>query len=123
MAGETIKNADLKTLIQSLGLSATEFSRAIQVPKSNLSEMISNKRSISKGVMLKIRKKYPQVSMSWLITGEGEMFLNRELKTQNDNGAPIASLKECRDRNAELERQVKELKAEIYDLQKLLLHD
>jgi plasmid maintenance system antidote protein VapI len=119
MTGENQKNADLKTLIDSLHLTASEFSREINVPKSNLSEMMNNKRALSKGVMLKIKARYPQVNMSWMVTGEGEMFSKKEPAMTQES----AALLDCRRERQELENEVNRLKAELYDLYKQQLHD
>lgn len=119
MNGKTIKNADLKNLIDSLHLTASDFARELGIAKSNLSEMINNKRTISKGVMTKIKQRYPQVNMSWLVTGEGEMFSNKEPKED----ATTAALSDCRRENAELQNEINRLKAELYDLYKHRIND
>ena len=119
MTGKTFKNADLKNLIDALHLTAAEFSREIDVPKSNLSEMMNNKRALSKGVMLKIKKRYPQVNMSWLVTGDGEMFSKRELVDPDSQSA----ISDCEREKRELQNEINRLKAELYDLYKRQLND
>lgn len=57
---------------ESLGISKREFYSQIGVSRGTL----ESKSSITEDVMARFIARFPQVSPSWLLTGEGEMILN-----------------------------------------------
>lgn len=56
----------------------TDFANIIGKSKSQLSEMISNKRPISEQTVHIIISKFPEFNRTWLLTGEGEMINNSD---------------------------------------------
>lgn len=55
-------------------LSQAEFAEKIGIKPSQISEMLSNKRTISTRTIHKISQSFPFVSENWLINGEGQML-------------------------------------------------
>lgn len=116
MTGKNVNPETLKSLIDTLELSQKQFSALTKISESTVSEMMKGKRPISAGAALKIKKAFPQVAMSYLVTGDGPML---------EDGAD-AQAHDCRTykiRIRELERENMELKARLYDLEKLVKYD
>ena len=68
----------LKEWISSKELSASDFSKQIQIQRSALSHIFSGRNKPSVDVLLKIKSTYPEISLDWLITVE--------IVTQNRSG-------------------------------------
>lgn len=69
---------------ESLGISKREFYSQIGVSRGTL----ESKSSITEDVMARFIARFPQVSPSWLLTGEGEMILNA--KKEDIKEFPVA---------------------------------
>ncbi|NRA94558.1 MAG: hypothetical protein HRU26_18170 [Psychroserpens sp.] len=63
-------------LVTALGLSARQFDISIGTANGYTLRMKKNNASVGSDVIERIKQKYPQVNLVWLITGKGEMFLN-----------------------------------------------
>ena len=74
----------LQILINTLNLNGLQFAKAIGVSQSFVSIMQSGQTKISRSVIDKIGKAFPLVNIHWLITGDGEMFLDELPKQSND---------------------------------------
>ena len=72
-------------LLETLGISKAEFER-----KSSLSNGYLNnfKGSLGADKLEGILKAYPEINMTWLLTGEGEMLKSSVIQ-QNQNGDNI----------------------------------
>lgn len=116
MAGKNVNPQTLKTLVESLELTQKEFSSLTGISESTVSEMLKGKRRVSAGAALKIKKAFPQVSMAYLTSGQGSM-----LEAGTDIEAHDCGTYKIRIR--ELERENIELKARLYDLEKLVRYD
>ena len=64
----------IQQLISKKELSATQFSDEIGVQRSSLSHVLSGRNKPSLDFMLKIKARFPEVNLDWLLLGEGEMF-------------------------------------------------
>ncbi|HEY4650185.1 MAG TPA: helix-turn-helix transcriptional regulator, partial [Pontibacter sp.] len=64
----------IKELIESEGLSSSQFADAIEVPRAVLSHVLSGRNKPSLDVMLKVLARYKKISPEWLLLGEGEML-------------------------------------------------
>jgi hypothetical protein len=58
--------------------SQLDFCNTTGFKQNNVSNYVNNKSRIPLEVAEKIKKKYPFVNSDWLLTGNGEMFLNKE---------------------------------------------
>ena len=90
----------IRKLIAHLGISNGKFADAIGVYRSDFSNYLSGKRTISEKFVDKIVNAYPDVKKSWLMTGDGEMFAvgeNANIKDEptnigKSNGTPYYDL-------------------------------
>lgn len=89
-------------LCNALGVSRRQFSMKIGLSAAYLGNL---KDDITVGVVNKILVAYPQVSMAWLVTGKGDMFVHEPLS--EDLSSYIIQ------ENKELKKENKELYAEI----------
>lgn len=69
----------LRALRKALGLSMSEFGKAIGLSHSGLSSIESKTRNVTEKHIKLVCAAFPQVSENWLRYGEGDMF------RQNDN--------------------------------------
>lgn len=64
----------LKKLIKALNLNQSSFARSLGMTQPNISRMVSGSSNISVEVLNRIRDRYRQVNLHWLLAGEGEML-------------------------------------------------
>jgi len=64
----------LGQFIKHVGLSARQFDLSIGAGNGYTLRMIRNSASIGTDVIETVLREYPQLSVVWLITGEGEML-------------------------------------------------
>ncbi|WP_347158761.1 helix-turn-helix transcriptional regulator [Pontibacter chitinilyticus] len=64
----------IRELMQYKNLSSTQFADEVEVPRAVLSHILSGRNNPSLDVMLKIVSTFRDVSMNWLLLGEGEML-------------------------------------------------
>jgi plasmid maintenance system antidote protein VapI len=57
-----------------LNLNQAEFARQINVLPQTINNQIKGKNSLSYETILAIATRYPNLSLKWLIAGEGEMW-------------------------------------------------
>jgi len=62
----------VRTLIDALCMRPHEFAESMSITNQCLNGWMH--RPITKGTALAINRLYPNVSVSWLMTGEGDMF-------------------------------------------------
>ena len=109
--------------IQHAGLSARQFDLSIGAANGYTLRMKKNRASIGSDVIENIVRTYPQLNVSWLITGEGEMLKsNTPIEPVEFDKLPIEKQKEIeeiiekkiRERHeAELKSLLKEVTQEI----------
>lgn len=69
----------LKTLIEALGLSDSQFADKCEISRSTLSLILSGKNKKISDVMLsQIHSAFPEVSILWILFGEGDKFSKEE---------------------------------------------
>ncbi len=67
----------LKFYIETQGMLTSQFADAIGMPRSSFSQLLSGRnKSISDATIGKIHAAFPELSISWLLFGEGEMLIN-----------------------------------------------
>jgi transcriptional regulator with XRE-family HTH domain len=70
-------------LLQKLGISQAEFAKALDLKPSTISEIMNGRtKSFNHEVLLKIKNLY-NVNLDWLLTGEGEMYLQESKPVDN----------------------------------------
>ena len=81
----------LKSLISGLGLSDSQFADTCSISRPTLSLLLSGKnKKISDVMLTQIHEAFPDVSILWLLFGEGKMFkseetVSSELKNDDEN--------------------------------------
>ena len=70
----------IKQLLEKKKLTATQFSEEIGVQRSSLSHVLSGRNKPSLDFMLKVKERYPELNLNWLLLGEGNMTENTQSK-------------------------------------------
>lgn len=78
----------LEKLIETLELTQLSMAEAIGISQGYVSQMVSGSRNISRTVLQSITKKFQNVNVRWLITGEGQMFLEKKLDVVEEPSMP-----------------------------------
>ena len=86
----------LKTLIESLGLSDSQFADQCHISRATLSLLLSGKnKKVSDILLSNIHNTFPNVSIMWLLFGEGEIFA----KSNDDDRKTVSSELSNMDKN------------------------
>ena len=76
----------LKFYIETQGMIASQFADAIGMPRSSFSQLLTGRnKSISDATIGKIHTAFPNLSISWLLFGEGEMLTNSSASQQSSS--------------------------------------
>lgn len=65
----------LKALLKALNTNQLKLSKATGITQTYISSIILGKADISREVLRKLALKYPNINLTWLLTGQGEMFM------------------------------------------------
>ena len=65
-------NERIEKILKEKGISASEFSKKINVQRSSISHIINGRNKPSLEIVTKICKVYPDVKLDWLILGEND---------------------------------------------------
>lgn len=111
----------LQKLIKTLNLKQTTFAKSLGITQPNISRMISGENKISADVLSRIAIAHKMVNLHWLLTGEGEMFLDalneKTAAVKEPPGADAATgkgrLEELEERVERLEKALEQLRNEI----------
>ena len=57
-------------------LSDADLARVIEIPRGDLSQMMSGKRKVSKRCVSNLLAKFPEINADWFENGNGEMLKN-----------------------------------------------
>lgn len=84
--------------IDSKGITESKFSEIIGLSNSYMTKMKKGKGNVGSTIVEKIVRQYPELSLFWLITGEGEMLnqpeTNNTTTQMNCNDCPYKELVE-----------------------------
>lgn len=83
----------LKKFRKSIGVSQSEFAERLKIHQPNLSEIEKGTRTLGGGILQKLMNEYTQLSIKWLMLGEGEMILKEPRKVQNIDELLLSSLR------------------------------
>src|SRR5574344_35565 len=64
--------------IYSEKLTAEDFADKIGVQRSNVSHVLNGRNNPGFGFIQKVLESFPSINSRWLITGEGDMYLNKK---------------------------------------------
>lgn len=79
----------IEEFIKSQGISVRAFEQAISASDGMIRRAINNKTNIQSKWLSNIAESFPQLSLNWLITGQGEMLLSLQKPSINTNGNSI----------------------------------
>ena len=71
-------NERIQKVLNSSGLSASEFSKKLDIQRSRLSHILSGRNNASLDVIKKINYNFPEYTLEWLINGEEKPLLYSE---------------------------------------------
>lgn len=63
--------------------SDADFARIIEIPRGDLSQMMSGKRKVSKRCVSNLLSCFPEINEDWFRTGEGEMLKTYSASADN----------------------------------------
>jgi hypothetical protein len=76
------KKERLKSILTKLNVSEGDFERKAGLAKGAVSNLGENPRMTT---LDKIKKAYPEINITWLLTEEGEMFISSSATPENTN--------------------------------------
>ena len=108
----------LQKLIKALNLKQTTFAKSLGITQPNISRMVSGENKISAEVLNRIALAHKKTNLHWLLTGEGEMFLDPTMEKNASVNAPPADnpgtgkgrLEELEERLGRLEELVEQMR-------------
>lgn len=72
----------LKQYLNSRGISITQFADECDIPRPSASQLLAGRnKKVSDEIISKIHYTYPELSVSWLMFGEGDMVTNVNIAT------------------------------------------
>ena len=78
----------IKTFMSAEGIGSTQFADACKIPRPTLSQILSGRnKKISDEVISKVHDAYPNLSVLWLLFGEGNMLVNANIKISEPQNA------------------------------------
>ncbi len=66
----------ISTIIAQKGLTPTQFADQVGIQRSTLSHILNGRNKVSTEIVTKIHHKMPEISINWLLFGEGDMYTN-----------------------------------------------
>lgn len=100
----------LTKLIKALNLKQNTFAQSLGTTQPNISRMVSGQNKISAEVLNRITQTYKKINLHWLLTGDGEMFIDvPQGKSPEENEPPERTIVKGKGRLEELEDRVERL--------------
>ena len=93
----------IKQLMEKKNMTSTQFSDEIGIQRSSLSHVLSGRNNPSLDFMLKVKERFPETNLDWLLLGLGKMVLE-------DQHKPIMNVPES---NQNLQTETRVLDFEI----------
>lgn len=70
-------NKRLKQLIDYYGISTRQFEQKINVSNGVIAKVLVQNTTLRSDVLSKIADNFPDINIGWILTGKGEMFLQK----------------------------------------------
>ena len=75
----------IKAFISSSGISVSQFADTSFIPRPTVSQLLNGRnKKVSDEIITKIHNAYPKLSISWLLFGEGEMYISQSDSTSSE---------------------------------------
>lgn len=85
MSDENVANR-LKRFIEAKGLSYSQFADSCGIPRPSLSQLLTGRNKKINDIMVgQIHSEFPELSIVWLLFGEGNMFNAPARSTEDDD--------------------------------------
>lgn len=82
----------LKTYINHKGIPVTQFADSCNIPRPTLSQLLNGRnKKVSDELIGKIHEAFPDLSVLWLMFGEGNMLCGENIETSEPKTASIFS--------------------------------
>lgn len=78
----------LNQFVLILGMSQGAFAKSIGVSRGYLNDLLTGKKGVGAITLINAAKAYKQLSVRWLLTGEGEMFELEKIYVQPPDELP-----------------------------------
>ena len=78
-------NKRLKQLIDYYGISTRQFEQKINVSNGVIAKVLVQNTTLRSDVLSKIADSFPDINIGWILTGKGEMFLQKSGNTQEED--------------------------------------
>lgn len=85
----------------SKGLSQKDFAKQLEITQSVISDIENERRGISRNVLLALGTKF-NINATWVLTGEGEMFLPRQISAFKEAELTLNNVNEALIKTADL---------------------
>lgn len=80
----------LKVFISYLGIPVTQFADNCRIPRPTLSQLLNGRnKKVSDELIGKIHDSYPELSVLWLMFGEGDMLHQTNIETSELQNSPM----------------------------------
>jgi plasmid maintenance system antidote protein VapI len=126
---DTTQGQRLKQLLSHFKMKQIALSQRLGIGKAYISQMINDQSPITSKVISGLIKSFPRLNSNWLLTGNGQMFLEDEIGTTDqieqgrprtledleaENGDdPFRGLRDMLHRIDNLERRMEELEQKL----------
>ncbi|MCM1483292.1 MAG: helix-turn-helix domain-containing protein [Muribaculaceae bacterium] len=82
--------ARLKVFINYLGIPVTQFADNCRIPRPTLSQLLNGRnKKVSDELIGKIHDTYPELSVLWLMFGEGDMLHKKNIEISEPQNSPM----------------------------------
>ena len=113
-------------LIKLMGISKAEFAKTVGTSASRVSNITTGRNKPDSPMLEKLAKSYPNVNTRWLLTGEGQPFLDGKASPVSPEAAVEVSEHQdvtlLKQRAEYLERENTLLNGFLKDLRRLIPH-
>ncbi len=99
----------LSNLIKALNVNQSEFAKTLGMAQPNISRILNGGAQVSIELVNKISNAYKQVNLHWLLTGDGEMFLDGPQAPSPADESSADSVPQAKRRLEILEERVEQL--------------
>lgn len=78
----------IRKVMEYAGLTQQEFSARISIPPSSLSSIFTGRTNPTQKHVQAIHQAFPEINISWLMFGEGEMLIKKNDGEEKSNASP-----------------------------------
>ena len=106
----------LKVFMDSIGVASSQFADSCEIPRPSFSQLLSGRNQKVSDVLIgKIHYAYPELSIPWLMFGEGSMLVGGTI-AQTESDSDVSDVNECDKPDILTERQDGDVNANLRGL-------